>query len=119
MLACAWLLGFAMYTPMLCIPPIAHIIKEELHVSHAAVGLLFSVPVTVLVVLAIPSGFLADRLGSQRAVGIGAIVMAVGSLLRGTSRKLWLVFGLYLSFWRWIQYHLSESPKARGPLVSA
>ncbi|HUJ89119.1 MAG TPA: MFS transporter [Syntrophorhabdales bacterium] len=87
MLACAWLLGFAMYTPMLCIPPIAHIIKENLNVSHAAVGLLFSVPVTVLVVLAIPSGFLADRLGTKRAVGIGAIVMAAGSLLRGTSES--------------------------------
>ncbi len=94
MVACAWLLGFAMYTPMLCIPPIAHIIKEELRVSHAAVGLLFSIPVTVLVVLAIPSGFLADRLGSQRAVGIGAIVMAVGSLLRGTSES----FGSLLAF---------------------
>ncbi len=94
MVACAWLLGFAMYTPMLCIPPIAHIIKEDLGVSHAAVGLLFSIPVTVLVALAIPSGFLADRLGSQRAVGIGAIVMAAGSLLRGTSRS----FGSLLAF---------------------
>lgn len=84
MLVCAWLLGFAMYAPMLCIPPIAHIIKEELGVSHAAVGLLFSMPVTVLIVLAIPSGFLADRLGTQKAVGIGAIVLAVGSLLRGS-----------------------------------
>jgi MFS transporter, CP family, cyanate transporter len=83
MLVCAWLLGFAMYAPMLCIPPIAHIMKEELRVSHASIGLLFSLPVTVLVVLAIPSGFLADRLGTQKAVGIGAIVMAAGSLLRG------------------------------------
>jgi MFS transporter, CP family, cyanate transporter len=94
MLACAWLLGFAMYAPMLCIPPIAHIIKEELRVSHAAVGLLFSIPVTVLIVLAIPSGFLADRLGTQRAVGIGAIVMAAGSLLRGTSES----FGSLLAY---------------------
>jgi CP family cyanate transporter-like MFS transporter len=94
MLACAWLLGFAMYAPMLCIPPIAHIIKDELRVSHAAVGLLFSIPVTVLIVLAIPSGFLADRLGTQRAVGIGAIVMAAGSLLRGTSES----FGSLLAY---------------------
>ena len=84
MLICAWLLGFAMYTPMLCIPPIAHIIKEELRVSHAAVGLLFSIPVAVLIALAIPSGLLADRLGTQKAVGIGAIVLALGSLSRGT-----------------------------------
>jgi CP family cyanate transporter-like MFS transporter len=85
MVACAWLLGFAMYAPMLCIPPIAHIITEKLRVSHASVGFLFALPVTVLIALAIPSGFLADRLGTQRAVGIGAAVMAAGSLLRGIS----------------------------------
>ncbi len=94
MVACAWLLGFGMYTPMLGIPPLAHIITAQLHVSHAAVGLLFALPVTVLIVLAIPSGFLADRVGTQRAVGIGAIVMAAGSLLRGTSRS----FGSLLLF---------------------
>jgi CP family cyanate transporter-like MFS transporter len=87
MLGCAWLLGFAMYTPMLCIPPIVHIIKDEFHISHAAVGLLFSIPVTVLIVLAIPAGFFADKLGTQKAVGIGAVVLAVGSLMRGTSES--------------------------------
>ncbi len=85
MLGCAWLLGFAMYTPMLCIPPIVHIVKNEFRVSHAAVGLLFAIPVTTLILLAIPSGLLADRLGTQKAVGIGATVMALGSLLRGVS----------------------------------
>ncbi len=84
-LGCAWLIGFAMFCPILCIPPIAFIIKQDLRVSHAAVGLLFSLPVTVLVVLALPSGFLADRLGTKRAVGIGAAVMAAGSLMRGVS----------------------------------
>jgi CP family cyanate transporter-like MFS transporter len=85
MLGCAWLLGFAMYTPMLSIPPIVHIIKDELRVSHAALGLLFSIPVTVLILLAVPAGLLADKLGPQKAVGIGAVVMAVGILMRGTS----------------------------------
>jgi MFS transporter, CP family, cyanate transporter len=94
MLACAWLLGFGMYTPMLCIPPIAHIIKDDLRVSHAALGVLFSAPLAVLIGLAIPSGFLADALGTQRAVGIGAIVLAAGSLMRGTSES----FGGLLAF---------------------
>ena len=85
MLGCTWLIGFAMFSPILCIPPMAFIIKKELGVSHAAVGFLFSLPVTVLVVLALPSGFLADRLGTRKAVGIGAIVMAAGSLMRGIS----------------------------------
>ena len=74
-----------MFCPILCIPPIAFIIKQELRVSHAAVGFLFALPVTVLVVLALPGGSLADRLGTKRAVGIGAIVMTAGSLMRGFS----------------------------------
>jgi CP family cyanate transporter-like MFS transporter len=93
-LGCAWLLGFAMFAPMLCIPPIEYIIKEALLVSHAQVGLLFSIPVAVLAVFAIPSGFLADKFSIQKSVGIGAIIMAVGSFLRGFSTS----FEMLLSF---------------------
>ena len=83
-----------MFAPMLCIPPIEYIIKEALLVSHAQVGLLFSIPVAVLAVIAIPSGFLADKFSIQKSVGIGAIIMAVGSLLRGFSTS----FEMLLSF---------------------
>ena len=83
MLGCAWLLGFAMFAPMLCIPPIEHILKEVLRVSHAQVGLLFSMPIITLVAIAIPAGYLADRLGTRKAVGMGAIILAVGCLMRG------------------------------------
>jgi MFS transporter, CP family, cyanate transporter len=76
-----------MFSPILCIPPIAFMIKQELGVSHAAVGLLFSLPVSVLVILALPSGFLADRLGTRRAVVLGGIVMAAGALMRGISHS--------------------------------
>jgi len=79
------LLGFAMFSAMLCIPPIEHIITEELLLSHAQMGLLFAIPVGILAVLAMPSGLLADRIGIRKAAGIGAIVMAVGALMRGTS----------------------------------
>jgi len=85
MLGCAWLMGFAMFTPMLCIPPMAHIIREEVVLSNTQVSLLFSIPFIMLAVLAIPGGILADRIGVRKAAGIGAIVMMIGSLLRGTS----------------------------------
>ena len=87
MLGCAWLIGFSMYPPMLCIPPVAFIIKKDLGVSHAEVGLLFSIPIAVLVLLAVPAGLLADRLGTKRAVGIGVVVMAAGSMIRITSKS--------------------------------
>jgi len=85
MLGCAWLLGFAMYTPIFCIPPMEHIIREELLVSHAQMGLLFTLPLIVLAVTAIPSGLLADRIGIRKAAGIGAIVLVAASLMRGSA----------------------------------
>ena len=84
-LACAWLLGFAMFAPTVCVPPIMNIIKETLHLSHSQVGLIFAVPLITVAAFAIPSGALADRIGIRKAAGIGAIVMIVGSLLRGSS----------------------------------
>jgi len=94
MLGCAWLMGFSMFVPMFSIPPIAHIIREELVLSNAQVSLLFSIPVIMLVVFAIPGGILADRIGVRKAAGIGAIVIIVGSLLRGTSTS----FETFLAF---------------------
>jgi CP family cyanate transporter-like MFS transporter len=91
-LACTWLLGFSMYASMLCIPPLGHIIKERLLISNAQLGFLFAIPVTMLVVVAIPSGFVADKLGTRKAVGMGAIVMAVGSLMRGVFTSSWMLF---------------------------
>ena len=84
-LACAWLLAFAMYVSLLCVPPIVDIIKAEMHVSYAAIGFLFSLPLVVLVALAIPGGRLGDRIGTRKAIAIGALVMAAGSLARGAS----------------------------------
>jgi len=94
MLGCAWLLGFVMYASLLCVPPIGHIIKEDLFVSHAQIGLLFAIPVAVLVAIAIPSGFLADKFGTKKAVGFGVMIMAAGSLMRGTSTS----FRMLLAF---------------------
>ena len=93
MLACTWLLGFSIYASMLCIAPIGYVIKDKFSISHAQVGLLFAIPVTMLVAFAIPSGFIADKFGTRKAVGIGAIVMAAGSLLRGAFTSFGILFG--------------------------
>lgn len=84
-LACAWLVAFAMYVPIFSIPPMEHIIKKELLLSHAQMGLLFSIPIIMLAAIAIPSGFVADKIGIRKAAGIGITIMAVGSFLKGTS----------------------------------
>jgi len=87
-------MGFSMFAPMFCVPPITHIIREELVLSNAQVSLLFSIPVIMLVLFAVPGGILADRIGVRKAAGISAIVLIVGSLLRGTSTS----FETFLAF---------------------
>ena len=78
-------MGFALENQMFAVPPIMHIIKEELVLSHAQTGLIFSIPLIILTAVAIPGGALADRIGIRKATGIGLIVIIVGSLLRVTS----------------------------------
>lgn len=85
MVGCAWLLGFAMFSRILCFSPMGHIIKEEFLLGYGEVGLVFSLPIAVLAAFAIPSGFLADRVGIQKAVGAGVVLMAIGSLATGTA----------------------------------
>jgi len=81
----SFLLAFAMWAPMFCVPPMVHILKEELFLTHAQTSLLFTIPMLMIAAVAIPGGFLADRIGVRRAAGIGAIIMAVGTMLRGTA----------------------------------
>lgn len=84
-LGCACLLAFAMIAPMFCVPPIEHILKEELQLTHTQTSLLFSAPIIMIVALAIPAGLVADRIGVRKAAGIGAILIVVGTVLRGTA----------------------------------
>jgi CP family cyanate transporter-like MFS transporter len=91
-MVCAWLMGFALETPLLCIPPVLHIITEELRLSNAQSGLIYSMPLIILAAIAIPSGALADRIGIRKAAGIGVIVIAVGGLLRGFAADFWTLF---------------------------
>jgi len=87
-LAIAGLMAFAMWAPVYCVPPIEHIIKEELMLSHAQASLLFIGPLLMIIGVSIPAGFLADRIGIKKAAGIGIIILAVGATLRGTATDI-------------------------------
>jgi len=94
LLSIVWVLSFAMYAPIFCIPPIENIIRETLNTTHAQMGLLFSLPIIILAAIAIPSGILADRIGIRKAAGTGAILVIIGSIARGFSEsyEMLLVF---------------------------
>ena len=81
----ACLMGFAIWAPIYCVPPMEHIIKAEFLLTHAQASLLFTGPFLMLMVVGFPGGFLADRIGAKKAIGIGAIIMVIGAILRGTA----------------------------------
>ena len=83
--AIASLMAFAVWAPTLCVPPMEHILEEELLMSHTQAGLLYTIPILMTVILGIPGGLLSDRIGVKRAAGIGITMLAVGSILRATA----------------------------------
>ena len=125
-LGVAWLMAFAMWVPMYCIPPMEHILKQELALTHAQIGLLFTAPLIMIVALSIPAGFVADRIGVKKAAGIGAIILAIGAVLRGaatdTSELLifTLIYGVGLA---WIFPNLPKlvsdlAPREKAGIVT-
>ena len=84
-LGSAFLMAFVIYSTILCVPPMEHILKEELVLTHARASLLFTAPILMLIIAAIPGGLLADRIGIRKAAGIGIIIIVIGTLLRSTA----------------------------------
>jgi len=80
-----FLVGFAVTAPTFCVPPMEHILKEQLFLTHTQTSLLFVAPILMLAAVAIPAGLVADRIGVRKATGIGLIITAIGAILRGTA----------------------------------
>ena len=80
-----FLVGFAATAPTFCVPPMEHILKEQLFLTHTQTSLLFVAPILMLAAIAIPAGLVAARIGVKKATGIGLIVMAIGAIMRGTA----------------------------------
>jgi CP family cyanate transporter-like MFS transporter len=86
-LAIGLLLAFGIFMPLFAVPPLEDVVREQLAISHAQAALLYSLPVAMLALLAIPAGFLADTIGLKRSVGLGALIVTVGSALRAISSE--------------------------------
>jgi MFS transporter, CP family, cyanate transporter len=85
LLAIAVVLIFSIWAPLFAIPPMETSLSQSLSISHFQAGLLFSGPVIMLAISAIPAGIIADKIGYKRTIGIGAILALIGVALRGTA----------------------------------
>ena len=121
-LGCATMLGFAMWVPTFCVPPMEHILKEELMLTHAQTSLLYSAPMIMMIAVSIPAGIISDRIGLRKAAGIGAILIAVGALLRGTASdapSLLAYTFIYGAGFAWSFPNLPKLVSARVPKEKA
>jgi len=91
-LASAWLISFFAYAQVFSVSPMLIMIKEELMLSYTEAGLLFSIPIMMLSIFAIPGGILGDRIGVRRAVGVSVILIGLGGFLRGLSTDFLTLF---------------------------
>lgn len=100
LLSVAVVLNFITWAILFSIPPMEALISRDLLISHFETGLLFSAPILMIALSAIPAGVLADRVGLKKVIGIGAIIALIGALLRGISAGYMdllifsLIFGL-------------------------
>lgn len=81
-------------------PPMGSILSADLHISHFQTSLLFSAPILMIAIVAIPAGIIADKIGLKRAIGIGAVIACIGAVLRGTASTYsgLLIFSLIFGF---------------------
>ena len=94
MLALAWLVysGFGIISSSL--PALITPIRTELSLSYSEVGVLLGAWQLVYIVVSYPAGMFVDRVGTHRALGLGALLVATSGLLRAFATDF---AGLFLS----------------------
>lgn len=85
MLTLVCLVAFFMWGVLVFISPILEVVRSDLAISYAEIGIVFSAPIGILALLALPGGYLADRMGSEKTVGIGITILGASTILRGLS----------------------------------
>lgn len=84
-LSIAIVLNFFIWAYLFITPAMETVLAANLHISHFQTSLLFTAPILMIALVAIPAGITADRIGLKKTMGIGAIVACIGALLRGTA----------------------------------
>ena len=96
----AIILNFCTWAFLFVTPPMGTILSANLHISHFQTSLLFSAPILMIAIVAIPAGIIADKIGLKRTIGIGAIIACIGAVLRGMASTYsgLLIFSLIFGF---------------------
>jgi predicted MFS family arabinose efflux permease len=80
---------------MLALPPVVHLVKQDLNLSYVAFGAVVSVMAATTAVGQIPMGFLVDRIGGRVILLCGIGLMSISLVLAGVTSSYWALFGLF------------------------
>ena len=100
----AIVLNFCTWAFLFVTPPLETLLSADLFITHFQTSLLFTTPILIIALVAIPAGIIADKIGLKRAIGIGAIIACIGAVLRGTASTysslliFSIIFGLGMGF---------------------
>jgi MFS transporter, FSR family, fosmidomycin resistance protein len=78
----------------LALPPLFPLLREQLDVSYAALGLLVTLFNLATGAAQIPAGFLVDRFGARRLLLLGLAIMGAAMTAMGFAPSYWLMLVL-------------------------
>jgi CP family cyanate transporter-like MFS transporter len=87
-----WLAGMAMRITVLAVPPVTPLIRDELGMSEAEVGLLIGLPLATWALAAVPGSLLIARFGATLTLTAGLVLTALAGAGRGAAPDLWLLY---------------------------
>src|SRR5438270_6623357 len=82
-----WLAGNCLRLTILAVPPVIARIRDDFGLSATEVGLLSSIPPALFAIASLAGSLLVARLGVNRALAGGLLIVAAGSALRGFSNN--------------------------------
>ena len=82
LLGSVWLVTLFLYILFQCVSPLLPVLIVEFHLDHWMGGFLYALPVLMIALFSYPLGVISDRIGLELAVGCGAAVATLSSLIR-------------------------------------
>lgn len=84
--ALAFTIAFLVHLLLFCLSPMVGVLMEEMHLSHAQFGFVFSVAMISLIIFRLPWGVLADRRGYVSVMRMALVLSALAAGFRGVSQ---------------------------------
>lgn len=92
LLALIGVIAMAMRLPILAVPPLLPLIRNDLHMSEAQIGALVGLPLALFALAAVPGSLLVARLGVYATLLVGLSIAAIASGARGMAAGLWSLY---------------------------